>query len=273
MANDMNSFKFAADMDEAARYQALSAFLADAQVIEYKGVLFDEWTIDPETGSVYSEMCEDHAEQYRQALLAELSDGGMGACSVKGCDVIGMDADTSRHYYVDFDPEHIRVAERKAIAHEASVYLKQEPDATWSAAISPTSMPGYIKLCDEKAYPALLYFERYDINGSGVIDIEVCADREALLRSLNQLGQFRYSVFSLWDAHLRNRISPEAAKIFSDAYVKRCALAEEEMSAFFPEDKEPEKQAGDKGSLHDKIDAAEKRKAAGTTKDCSPLER
>jgi len=87
--------------------------LENATAIEYKGILFDEWTIDEETGGIYGEMCECCAEKYKDILSEELSDGGMGACSVKGCDVVGMDADTNSHYYVDFKPELIRVHEMR----------------------------------------------------------------------------------------------------------------------------------------------------------------
>lgn len=87
--------------------------LENASAIEYKGIIFDEWTIDEETGGIYGEMCECCAEKYKDILSEELSDGGMGACSVKGCDVVGMDADTNSHYYVDFKPELIRVHEMR----------------------------------------------------------------------------------------------------------------------------------------------------------------
>lgn len=83
--------------------------LSNAAAIEYKGVVFDDWTVDEETGGIWGEMCQDCADKYRDVLVDELSDGGMGSCSVKGCDVVGADSDNERHYYVDFKPELIKI--------------------------------------------------------------------------------------------------------------------------------------------------------------------
>lgn len=84
----------------------VSLYLASA--IEYKGVVFDDWTVDKETGGIWGEMCQCCADKYKDVLSEELSDGGVGACSVKGCDVVGADSDNERHYYVDFKPELIK---------------------------------------------------------------------------------------------------------------------------------------------------------------------
>ena len=77
-------------------------------LLEYKGLSFDEWTIDPDTGGIWGEMCECCAEKYKHILKDELSGGGMGACSVKGCSNVGADIDTENHYYVDFKPELVK---------------------------------------------------------------------------------------------------------------------------------------------------------------------
>lgn len=81
--------------------------LKSADVIEYKGILFDCWTVDSETGGVWGEMCEGCAQKYKDVLADELSDGGVGSCSVRLCDVVGLDSDNERHFYVDFQPELI----------------------------------------------------------------------------------------------------------------------------------------------------------------------
>lgn len=93
--------------------RAYKEFLKNAISIEYKGIVFDEWTIDDETIGIYSEICEYCAEKYKDILNEELSDGAMGSCSVKGCNIVGMDVDTDSHYYVDFKPELIHIHERK----------------------------------------------------------------------------------------------------------------------------------------------------------------
>lgn len=87
--------------------EALLKALKNAVAIEYKGIVFDEWTAD-ENG-IWGEMCQCCTEKYKELLSDELDDGGgMGACSVKGCGVVGADTDYEHHYYVDFKPELIR---------------------------------------------------------------------------------------------------------------------------------------------------------------------
>lgn len=92
---------------------ALEEKLKNAEAIEYKGIIFDDWTIDEEYGNIYGEMCQCCADKYKDLLKDELSAGGMGACSVKGCSVVGADTDYDRHYYVDFYPNLIKAIERK----------------------------------------------------------------------------------------------------------------------------------------------------------------
>lgn len=98
--------------------------LDDAVAIEYKGILFDNWTVDEETGGIWGEMCQGCADKYKDVLSEDLSDGGVGACSVKGCDVVGADSDNERHYYVDFKPEFIR-----ALTEEQLYFLYPEQEA------------------------------------------------------------------------------------------------------------------------------------------------
>ncbi len=87
--------------------------LSDEVLIEYKSIIFDHWTIDEETDGIYGEICEHCAKKYKNLLSKELNDGGIGPCSVKGCGVVGIDADKNNHYYVTFKPELIRIHERK----------------------------------------------------------------------------------------------------------------------------------------------------------------
>lgn len=120
---DMDSYLmkwFAGKLDESFHYsernnqlfmeemvkEAVLKVLENAAAIEYKGVVFDEWTAD-ENG-VWGEVCQCCAEKYKEVLSDELSEGGVGACSVKGCGVVGADTDYEHHYYVDFKPELIK---------------------------------------------------------------------------------------------------------------------------------------------------------------------
>lgn len=124
---DMNSYLmkwFAGKLDENFYYsernnqlfieemvkEALVKALENAVAIEYKGVLFDEWTVDA-TGNmkgIWGEMCQCCAEQHKEVLSEELREGGVGACSVNGCNIVGDLCDTEEHYYIDFKPELIK---------------------------------------------------------------------------------------------------------------------------------------------------------------------
>lgn len=81
--------------------------------LEYKGILFDDWTIDRETGGIWGEMCQFCAEKFADILQEELSLGGIGACSVEGCHEIGYDNDAPGHYYIDFNPSLINFVQKK----------------------------------------------------------------------------------------------------------------------------------------------------------------
>ena len=86
-------------------YEKFSDLLKDAAALEYKGVVFDDWTVDgPEDGKgIWGEVCQCCADKYKDLFTDELDDAGaMGACSVKGCDIVGADTDYEHHYYLDF---------------------------------------------------------------------------------------------------------------------------------------------------------------------------
>lgn len=86
--------------------------LKDAVALEYKGIVFDDWAVDAssEGQGIWAEMCECCAEKYKDLISDELDDAGaVGVCSVKGCNIVGMDSDNEKHYYIDFKPELINV--------------------------------------------------------------------------------------------------------------------------------------------------------------------
>jgi len=106
-------------------FEALASQLETAAIIEYKGIRFDEWVVDQENQSIWAEMCEHCAKKYYEQISEDLSEGGVGACSVSGCDVVGMDADTEHHYYVDMKPELIRVVETLALTAPSTPALSE----------------------------------------------------------------------------------------------------------------------------------------------------
>lgn len=81
-------------------------------VLSYKGIIFDDWTFDEETNSLWGEMCQKCYEKYKDILTDELSMGGIGACSVDECTEVGYDNNFPAHFYVDFKPEFIQFMKR-----------------------------------------------------------------------------------------------------------------------------------------------------------------
>ena len=63
-------------------FEAIVEQLDCAAVLEYKGILFDNWTVDEENKGIWAEMCQGCADKYKDLLADELSDGGMGACGL-----------------------------------------------------------------------------------------------------------------------------------------------------------------------------------------------
>lgn len=92
--------------------------LKDAVALEYKGIIFDDWAVDAsgDGQGIWGEMCECCAEKYKELLSDELDNAGaVGACSVKGCNVVGADSDNAAHYYIDFKPELIKPLSKEQV--------------------------------------------------------------------------------------------------------------------------------------------------------------
>lgn len=106
------------------------------ELLLYKGIIFDNWTIDTdEDGNVFywSEMCGKHAEQHKEFLENELSEGGCGACSVCGCTKIGADEIDEKWYYIDFKTEDviIRDFEMQSVREELNYRDQAGSDSRW----------------------------------------------------------------------------------------------------------------------------------------------
>lgn len=111
-----------------------------AVVVEYKGVLFDNWTVD-EYG-IWGEICEDCAQKYKDVFTDELEPGGVGACSVRLCDVVGMDSGDKKHFYVDFHPELVKPLSMDEFYR---LYPEQQSldERILAAQVKMHSMPGW----------------------------------------------------------------------------------------------------------------------------------
>lgn len=81
------------------------------QVLEYKGIIFDDFVRD-KNGHYWAEICHKCAEKYGDLIQDEIDDGGTarGCCSVKGCYNDGA-GDEIMHYYIDFKEEFIKFNE------------------------------------------------------------------------------------------------------------------------------------------------------------------
>jgi hypothetical protein len=79
-------------------------------LVRYDGVIFDCYEIevddDGNITSIWSEVCQ-HCYEKHPELHNSCSDGGMGACGIKGCDIIGADSDNDDHYYIDMLLDHV----------------------------------------------------------------------------------------------------------------------------------------------------------------------
>ena len=78
----------------------------DPRYLLYKGILFDDFTIDED--GVWAELCNPCAARYATLLADELDDGmtAPGVCGRAGCS--NSDEESGHgHYYVDFDPKLI----------------------------------------------------------------------------------------------------------------------------------------------------------------------
>ena len=124
------------------------------------------------------------------------------------------------------------------------LYLSIDSDKIWSAnfadhAPSADAAP-FVK---EGSYPVELFFARTDVNGSRIVEMDTCNNREALLESLNWCGKCGYSLLELWDFDI-DKDKPgydEALHVINQGVINRFAKIEKELSAMEMEDDMPEK--------------------------------
>lgn len=130
--------------------------------------------------------------------------------------------------------------------NEMGFYVCPHEDRTWSV-VCAESGDGLLAI--EQAYPVELYYRRTDINGSGVVECDVCDTREKLISSLNWIGECGALPLSFWGFDINAVDNPVVAKAFQDGLDRRRELALSEMDAFLPDD-EPD-------SLDDRISHCE----------------
>ena len=104
---------------------------------------------------------------------------------------------------------------------EHSIYLFGDGEGVWRAEVLPEARPGGVKLATEGNYPVEVYYYRTDINGSGVVELAIFENREALLGTLNFWGEAGFIPTNLWDYDEDKSDSEELRDLFSAALARR----------------------------------------------------
>lgn len=163
------------------------------------------------------------------------------------------------------------------------IFLVQNPNKTWSAQISDKRpfriLSNVAELTSEKEYPVQIFYRRTDLNGSSVVDSDVCPNRDSLLQSLNWFGKCGYSILSLWDYEINRPISADLQAIFDNAYDRRQKLlkaaAEDFAECVLADLSDPEPQnfsEAQKSSLSEVIHSAEGKTRSSHSADKIPSE-
>ena len=96
----------------------------------------------------------------------------------------------------------------------------------WSAVASANRADNHpVRFCEEKDYPVDLYYMRTDINGSGIMEKELCNNRNELLETLNWLGKCGFTPWDVWDFHIGTSRNEKAMEIFAAGRRKRAEYA------------------------------------------------
>ena len=108
------------------------------------------------------------------------------------------------------------------------VYLIGKEDGFWSAVVDERAPNDKaVEFVAEGTYPVQVYYSRTDINGSGVYEMDECASREDLVRSLNFIGECGAVVRSLWDYDINKTLSENVWAIFEKGLATREKIAQE----------------------------------------------
>ena len=163
------------------------------------------------------------------------------------------------------------------------IFLVQNPNKTWSAKIADKKpfrlLSNIAELTPEKEYPVEVFYRRTDLNGSSVVEADICPDRNSLLESLNWIGKCGYSILSLWDYEIHRPISADLQAIFDDAYSRSQKLLQAAADDFaecvledFEDFDSQHSSAAQKPSLSETIHSAEGKTSSSHTTDKNPFE-
>lgn len=110
------------------------------------------------------------------------------------------------------------------------IFLSANPDRTWSAVASSNAPKGKsAHLVQEQSYPVEVIYTRFDLNGSSVVEGDVCNNRKELLSSLNWIGKCGSVPTHIWDFKLDASEDQTLFDIINDSTKRRFELAQEDM--------------------------------------------
>lgn len=135
-----------------------------------------------------------------------------------------------------------------------NVFLVPDGSQFWSAAVAAQPPTDHaVLLTAEQSYPAEIFYERMDLNGSGITDGYICHDRNELLETLNWIGQCGHTPLSLWSFDIDKPIEEDLQKLLEDAYKKKCSL----IQSIDWEQAETNEHEKDRPGLQEKLSAAQ----------------
>jgi len=109
-----------------------------------------------------------------------------------------------------------------------TIYLTLHRDQTWFSSVSDIRQnTSQVPLVKEGSYPTNLFWTRIDMNGSDVMEMQLCRNRKEVIDHLNWIGQIGGTVEQLWDFDHNKEIPIELADIFSTGRNHRYALLSE----------------------------------------------
>lgn len=128
----------------------------------------------------------------------------------------------------------------KSEEKSGGIFLRALSDGKWIAYFCPKKhgvKSDYIFLTEEGRYPVTLYYERYDVMGSKVVEAHVSHTQQDLLDMLGWCGQCRCRILELWQHRLNNASDQKLFELYDACDKRRYEIAQEDIHAFMEEDK------------------------------------
>lgn len=92
--------------------------------------------------------------------------------------------------------------EGKISMQKRNFYIFKAKDGTWGC--SNEKREGSVLFLKEQEYPVKLYYTRFDLNGSGVVECDVCSNKDELMKALEWHGKCNHVIEQVWDFDLKH---------------------------------------------------------------------